>query len=319
MTMDRPVLVTGGTGLVGSAVSRALTEEKINHISVGSAECDLRDFQQVERLFDEISPQRLVLCAARVGGVLANSTYPATFMIDNLLMEANVLRWVYENPQSINKIIFLGSSCIYPKNAPLPLHPSSLLCGPLEETNKWYALAKLAGIYSLDGLSKQFGISSVSLLPTNLYGPGDNFHLEDGHVLPSLIKKFVDATDLGKPFVEVWGTGRAIREFLFVDDLARAVLSVMMTEEVPPIVNVGSGVNISIKELAELVSDASGFHGEIRFDTSKPDGAPLKPLDNSEIMRIGWKPEVSLELGLRRTVDWYRGNRDSVRNVGVIK
>jgi GDP-L-fucose synthase len=310
------VLVTGSSGLVGSSIIRRLLNSGHQVFGLSSKDCDLRDPSQVSKVFDTINPQVLILAAARVGGVLANSTYPATFLIDNVLMEANVLNWARYS-KNLNQVIFIGSSCIYPLNAPQPLEPSSLMTGPLEPTNRWYAQAKLAGIYGLEGLNIEYGISSTSLLPTNLYGPGDNFHEQDGHVLPSLLRRFFEAKVNGLPEVAVWGSGNPQREFLYVDDLATAVEVLIDQPDLDFVYNIGSDYEVTISQLAHLIAEAVGFKGTISFDQSKPDGAPRKHLNTEPIKKRGWQQHISIDAGIRRTYDWLSQNYDQIRKQGV--
>jgi len=315
--MKERILVTGATGLVGSSIVKALTlDERMEIFGIGSKDCDLRNPSSVQKVFDAIAPTKLILAAARVGGVLANSTYPATFLIDNLLMEASVLQWL-KNSKSVSRVVFIGSSCIYPINAPQPLEPRALMTGELEPTNRWYAVAKLAGIYGLEGLNLEKGISGTSLLPTNLYGPGDNFHESDGHVLPSLLRRFYEAKKGNLPEVIVWGTGSPLREFLYVDDLASAAITLLNANEPDLVYNVGSEFEVSIKELAHIISNVVGFEGKIVFDSLKPDGAYRKHLNFEPIKNLGWKQSVSLEDGIIKTLDWYKKNKSIIRAQGV--
>ena len=312
----KKVLVTGATGLVGSAVVRTLEGKGYEVKSSSSRDCDLRDLSAAYSYFEKNQPNILIMSAARVGGVLANSTYPATFIIDNLMMEVAVLNWLrYSN--SIERVIFIGSSCIYPLDAPQPMTPDALMTGQLEPSNRWYALAKLAGIYGLEGLNLEYGISSTTILPSNLYGPGDNFHETDGHVLPSLLRRFVEAKESKSPKVSVWGTGKPLREFLFVDDLAQSVELLLSVDKPKLIYNVGSEVEISINELANLIAEKVGYEGEIVFDSSKPDGAARKRLNLDDIKELGWTQKVSLDEGLQKTLEWFKGNYSTLRVEGV--
>ena len=310
------ILVTGGSGLVGASIKRKLSNSGHQIFGLSSRECDLRDPNQVKNVFDQLNPQILILAAARVGGVLANSTYPATFLIDNVLMEANVLNWIRYS-KNVTQVIFIGSSCIYPLNAPQPLEPSSLMTGPLEPTNRWYAQAKLAGIYGLEGLKIEYGISGTSLLPTNLYGPGDNFHESDGHVLPSLLRRFFEAKLNGLSEVVVWGSGNPQREFLFVDDLAAVVELLIDKSDLDLVYNIGSEYEVTISQLAHLIAEVVGFTGTINFDRSKPDGAHRKHLNVDPIKKLGWKQEITIDAGIRKTYDWLTRNYDHIRKQGV--
>lgn len=312
----KKVLVTGATGLVGSAIVRTLEGKSYEVCPSSSRNCDLRDVSAAFDYFEKIKPNILIMSAARVGGVLANSTYPATFIIDNLMMEISVLNWLRYS-DSIERVVFIGSSCIYPLNAPQPMSPETLMTGQLEPTNRWYALAKLAGIYGLEGLNLEYGISSTTILPSNLYGPGDNFHESDGHVLPSLLKRFVEAKENNSPSVSVWGTGKPLREFLYADDLAQSVEILLNVDKPKLIYNVGSEVEISIKDLATLISEKVGFKGEIIFDSSKPDGASRKHLNLEDIKELGWAQKVSLDEGLDKTLEWFKSNHSKLRLEGV--
>ena len=267
------------------------------------SELDLMDQKGVDQWFREHKVAQVYVAAAKVGGIYANDTHPAEFIHDNLAIQTNVIQaaWQY----GVKKLLFLGSSCIYPKLAPQPMPEDSLLTGPLEPTNEWYAIAKIAGIKMCQAYRKQYGFDAISVMPTNLYGPGDNFDLENSHVLPALIRKFHEAKLAGKHEVTVWGTGSPRREFLHVDDPADACVFLMDNYSSPEIVNVGWGRDISIAELAETVRDIVGYEGEIVYDTSKPDGTPRKLLDTSRLAALGWQPSISLADGIRGTYDWY--------------
>jgi GDP-L-fucose synthase len=312
----KKVLVTGSTGLVGSAIVNVLQKSEYEVIGSSSQDCDLRDIESTFNYFEKVRPNYLIMSAARVGGVLANSTYPATFIIDNLMMELAALNWLRES-NSIERVIFVGSSCIYPLNARQPMTPDALMTGELEPTNRWYAVAKLAGIYALEGLKLEFGLSSTTILPSNLYGPRDNFHETDGHVLPSLLKRFVEAKMNNLSEVVVWGTGSPLREFLFAEDLADSVALLLKTQEPKLIYNIGSDVEISIRELATLIAEKVGYEGKIVFDSSKPDGAPRKRLNLDDIKEIGWTQTTSLDVGLEKTLKWFKENHSKIRQIGV--
>jgi GDP-L-fucose synthase len=268
------------------------------------SQLDLMDQKGVDQWFREHKVDQVYMAAAKVGGIHANDTYPAEFIHDNLVMQTNLIQaaWQY----GVEKLLFLGSSCIYPKLAPQPIAEDSLLTGPLEPTNEWYAIAKIAGIKMCQAYRKQYGFDAIAAMPTNLYGPGDNFDLENSHVLPALIRKFHEAKEAGDSSVTVWGTGSPRREFLHVDDLADACVFLMQNYSSAEIVNVGWGRDISIAELAETVRNIVGFDGEIVYDTSKPDGTPRKLLDTSRLRTLGWSPSISLADGIRGTYDWYR-------------
>jgi GDP-L-fucose synthase len=297
------VFVTGHKGLVGSAICRRLQADGVEPLVAERSELDLMDQHAVDRWFREHEVDQVYVAAARVGGILANDTYPAEFIHDNLAIQTNLIHssWQY----GVEKLLFLGSSCIYPKLAPQPMPEDSLLTGPLEPTNEWYAIAKIAGIKMCQAYRKQYGFDAISVMPTNLYGPGDNFDLENSHVLPALIRKFHEAKQAGEASVTVWGTGSPRREFLHVDDLADACVFLMTNYSSAEIVNVGWGRDISIAELAETVRDIVGFEGEIVYDTRKPEGTPRKLLDTARLTGLGWTPSISLEEGIRGTYAWY--------------
>lgn len=305
MILNSRIFVAGHRGLVGSAIVRRLEQEGFSNILVRSRhELDLRNQSAVDKFFSNEQPEYVFLAAAKVGGILANSTAPAEFLRDNLLIQSNVIdaAWRY----GTRKLEFLGSSCIYPKFAPQPIHEDALLTGPLEPTNEWYAIAKIAGIKMAQAYRQQYGFKAISLMPTNLYGPDDNFDLQTSHVLPALIRKFHEAQKAGLPAVEVWGTGTPRREFLYVADLADAAVFLMQKYDSGDIVNVGTGTDISIGELAEMVRQITGFQGQLTFNPSKPDGTPRKWLDVSRLHSLGWKAKTSLESGLRETYSWYQ-------------
>jgi GDP-L-fucose synthase len=307
------IYVAGHRGMVGSAITKRLNELGYkNIVSRTSKELDLTEQAAVNEFFESEKPDYVFLSAAKVGGILANDTYPAEFIRDNLLIQTNVIDAAYRN--DVSKLLFLGSSCIYPKMANQPITEDQLLTGPLEPTNEWYAIAKIAGIKMCQAYSKQYGFNAISLMPTNLYGEGDNFHLENSHVIPALIRKFHDARQADATSVEVWGTGKARREFIDVKDLAEAAVFLMLNYDDSEIVNVGTGVDVSIGELAELVKKVTGFNGEIVFDTSKPDGTPRKLLDVSKLHNLGWKDNISLEDGLTNAYNWFLDNQDTYRN-----
>lgn len=298
------IYVAGHNGLVGLALVRALQRRGYEHlICLRRRELDLRDQKAVQSFYKAERPEYVFVAAAKVGGILANDRHPADFLYDNLMIEANLIHGAYQ--VGVSKLLFLGSTCIYPRLAPQPLQETSLLTGPLEKTNEWYAVAKIAGIKLCQAYSRQHGCRFISAMPTNLYGPGDNFDLESSHVLPALIRKFHEAKEAGAPSVEVWGTGNPRREFCHVDDCAEACLHLMDSYEDPEIINIGVGKDISIRDLAELVKRAVGYSGEMVFDLSKPNGTPRKLVDVGRLLALGWKPRISLERGIRGTYEWY--------------
>jgi GDP-L-fucose synthase len=304
MNEESRVFVAGHTGLVGSAVVREL--RRLGHSGLvlpSRDDLDLRDQAAVRRFFDDTRPQFVILAAARVGGIRANATYPADFIRDNLLIQTNVIDAAWRS--GAEKLCFLGSSCAYPRLAPQPIPEDALLSGPLEPTNEPYAVAKIAGITMCRAYRRQHGFRAISLMPTNLYGPGDNFDPESSHVIPGLLKRFHEAKMRGDPTFEVWGTGEPRREFLHVDDLARAVVHLMRVYEGDDLVNVGTGRDVSIRELADLIREVVGFQGEILFDPTKPDGTPRKLLDVAKVTELGWRPRIALEEGLRKTYEWF--------------
>jgi GDP-L-fucose synthase len=304
MNIEDRVYVAGHRGLVGSAICRRLHALGYTQlITRPHAELDLTDQQAVRQFFAKTSPEYVILAAAKVGGILANSTYPATFIRDNLAIQTHVIDAAYHS--GVRKLLFLGSSCIYPRLAPQPLQEEALLTSAPEPTNEWYAIAKIAGIKMCQAYRRQYGFKAIGLMPTNLYGPGDNFDLESSHVLPALLRKCHEAKAAGAPEVVVWGTGQPRREFLHVDDLADAVVYLMQHYDAEEIINVGVGEDITIREFAELIASTVGFSGSLHFDTSKPDGTPRKLLDVRRLFALGWRPRISLREGLRQTYAWY--------------
>lgn len=305
MEKGAKVYVAGHQGLVGSAILRKLISEGYSNIVTRSfQELDLRDQTAVNEFFKKEQPEYVFLAAAKVGGILANNTYPVDFLRDNLLIQTNVIDAAYR--YGSRKLLFLGSSCIYPKFAPQPIKEKYLLTGELEPTNEPYAIAKIAGIKLCQAYNRQYQTNFISVMPTNLYGPGDNFDLETSHVIPALIRKFHEAKIKGKDQVVVWGSGKPFREFLHVDDLADACLFLMSNYNSSEIINIGTGKDLSIAELAYLIKDIVGYDGNIIFDTSKPDGTPRKLLDVSKLFNMGWKPRITLEEGIRSTYSWYQ-------------
>jgi GDP-L-fucose synthase len=304
MQKDVKIFVAGHKGLVGSAVVRRLSACGYPNVVVRSRqELDLTDNQAVAAFFAETRPDVVIDAAAKVGGIHANNSYPAEFIRDNLAIQDNLIHQAWRN--GVGKFVFLGSSCIYPKLAPQPMREEHLLTGALEPTNEWYAVAKIAGIKMCQAYRRQYGFDAISLMPTNLYGPGDNFNLENSHVLPALIRKFHDAKAAGSDSVTVWGTGTPRREFLHVDDMAAATVFLMESYSDEAIVNVGIGQDVSIRELAELVGRVVGFGGGLEFDTAKPDGTPRKLLDVARLNGIGWHASIGLEEGIRNTYAWF--------------
>jgi len=299
MDKQARIYVAGHGGLVGSALVRKLQEEGYSRLILRNREdLDLRDQQAVRQFFDETRPEYVFLAAARVGGINANNTYRAEFLYDNLMIETNVIHESYVH--GVKKLLFLGSSCIYPKYAPQPLKESYLLTGPLEPTNEPYAIAKITGIKLCESYRQQYGCNFISVMPANLYGPNDNYDLENSHVLPALLRKMHEAKMQRLPRVEIWGTGEPLREFLHVDDLAAACLHLMLHYNGVSFVNVGSGEEISIRELAYLIKEITGYGGELVFDSSKPDGTPRKLLDSSMMRELGWAPEITLRKGIKQ-------------------
>ncbi len=312
--LNKRIYVAGHNGMVGSAIMRTLIKNGYdNLITRSSKELDLRRQSDVEDFFSVQRPDIIIVAAAKVGGILANNTYRAEFIYDNLLIEANLIHSSYLN--KAEKLIFLGSSCIYPKLAPQPLKEEYLLSGYLEYTNEPYAIAKIAGIKLCENYFRQYGCNFISAMPTNLYGPNDNFDLQTSHVLPALIRKFHEAKLNNSPSVIIWGTGKPLREFLYVDDLAEAIVFMLEKVEASDLynlgithLNVGSGKDMAISELAGIISEIVGYNGKIEYDTSKPDGTPRKLMDVSRINSLGWKYKTELEDGIKKTYDWFLNN-----------
>ncbi|MDJ1482389.1 GDP-L-fucose synthase [Cytophagaceae bacterium YF14B1] len=304
MEKNAKIYVAGHRGMVGSAIVRKLKAEGYNNLVTRvSSELDLRNQAAVSQFFEDEKPDYVFLAAAKVGGIHANNTYRADFIYDNMMIQNNIIHESYRN--GVKKLLFLGSSCIYPKMAPQPLREDYLLTGELEPTNEPYAIAKIAGIKMCDAYRSQYGCNFISVMPTNLYGPNDNYDLNNSHVLPALIRKFHEAKINGAPSVEVWGSGSPRREFLHADDLAAACFYLMETYNEPGLVNIGTGEDISIKELAELVQKTIGYEGQIVWNTSKPDGTPRKLMDVSKLASFGWKYSISLKDGLRSVYQEY--------------
>ncbi len=305
MNKESRIYIAGHNGMVGSAIVRKLREEGYHHIITRSSrELDLRNQQAVNDFFLEEKPEYVFLAAAKVGGIVANNTYRAEFLYDNLAMEINIIQAAYKN--NVKKLLFLGSSCIYPKLAPQPMKETYLLSGLLEETNEPYAIAKIAGIKLCEAYRDQYGCNFIAAMPTNLYGMGDNYHLENSHVIPALIRKFHEAKQEAKTSVEIWGTGTPLREFMFVDDLADGCLFLMQHYDGKLFVNIGTGEEISIKDLAYLVGEVVDFHGDIVFNTERPDGTPRKLMDSSRLQQMGWKHKSSLKEGLTKAYEYFK-------------
>ena len=307
MDKSHKVFVAGHRGMVGRALVRRLkTQGFANVVTRERAELDLADESPVAKFFAAEKPNFVILAAAKVGGIKANNDFPVEFLLANLRIQNNVIRSAYE--AGVSKLLFLGSSCIYPKLAPQPIPETALLSGPLEPTNEAYAIAKIAGIKLCQAYSREYGANFISVMPTNLYGPNDNFDLETSHVLAALIRKAHEAKNRNARELIVWGSGKPRREFLHVDDLASACLLLLDKYESPEIINVGCGEDISIRELAELICDVVGFSGELAWDTTKPDGTPRKLLDVTRVRALGWQPEISLREGIARTYEWFLAN-----------
>lgn len=308
MNKDSKIYVAGHKGLVGSAIVRALNAKGYHKLIVRTrAELDLSDQSAVHEFFAIEKPTYVFLAAAKVGGILANNDHPADFIYENLVIETNVIHAAYKS--EVKKLLFLGSTCVYPKMAPQPIKEDSLLTGPLEETNEWYAIAKIAGIKLCQAYSKQYGCNFITAMPTNLYGPEDNFDLETSHVLPALIRKFHEAKINNYPSVEIWGSGNPRREFLHVDDCATACIQLIEHKQTPNITNIGTGEEISIYDLAQKIKQIVEYDGSIVFDKSKPDGTPRKVTNINKIKSIGWSPKISLEFGIKDTYMWYLNSK----------
>ena len=308
------IYIAGHRGMVGSAVHRRLIAEGFSNIVVRTSnELDLREQREVYDFFAGEKPEAVIIAAAKVGGILANDSYPYTFLHDNLIIEDNLIHASHK--YDAGKLIFLGSSCIYPKYAEQPLKEESLLTGPLEPTNQWYAIAKIAGVKLCEALRKEFERDYVSLMPTNLYGPGDNFDLKTSHVLPAMIRKFHDAVQKGHEPVTLWGTGSPMREFLYVDDVADAVLFSLRNKLSDHLYNVGTGKDIRISQLAKKIQGITGHKGQIVWDTKKPDGTPRKLMDVSKMKDEGWTYNTGLDEGIQKTYKWFKENREEIREV----
>ena len=305
------IFVAGHTGMVGSAIVRLLNNIDCEILTVSSQEIDLKQSSKVDKWFDEHRPDAVFLAAAKVGGILANSQYPADFLIDNLSIQNSVITNAFK--YKVKKLMFLGSSCIYPRNAKQPIKESSLLTGILEPTNEAYAIAKIAGIKLCQFYRKQYGVDYISVMPTNLYGPGDNFHPKNSHVVAALISKFYEAVKLNKQEVILWGTGKPLREFMHVDDLAEGLIFLMENYSEHEHVNIGTGKEISITEFAKIIKNISGWKGKIKFDDSYPDGMPRKVMDINKISKLGWYSKIELEVGLKQAYKWFIDNYDHIK------
>lgn len=309
MKKDSKIFVAGHKGLVGSAIVRKLQEDGYTNLVLKSrAELELLDQPSVNSFFTKECPEYVFLAAAKVGGIMANNTYPADFIYQNLVVETNVIHAAHTS--GVKKLLFLGSSCIYPREAPQPIKEQYLLTGPLEETNRAYSIAKIAGLELCHAYRRQYGSHFISVMPTNLYGPNDNFDLQNAHVLPALMRRFHEAKVSSAPEVVVWGSGTSKREFLHVDDLASAVLFLMEHYDEEEIINIGTGEDLSIRELSEMLKEVVGYKGALSWDTSKPDGTPRKLLDVSKIHTLGWQHKIPLPEGLAMTYKWYEENKN---------
>lgn len=307
MEKQSKIYVAGHRGLVGSAIVRNLKKKGYtNIIGKTHSELDLTSQADVEKFFSQEKPEYVFLAAAKVGGIGANSEFPADFIMENEIIQCNIIKFAHEN--DVKKLMFLGSSCIYPKLCPQPIKEESLLTGPLEPTNEAYALAKISGLKMCQYFNKQYGTKYISVMPTNLYGPNDNYDLKNSHVMPALIRKFHEAKVNNKPYVEIWGTGKPLREFLHVDDMADACVFLMETYEGNDFFNVGTGKELTIGELAEIIKGVVGFKGELKFNSSKPDGTPRKLLDVSRLEEAGWKDSIDLTDGIKASYEWYKSN-----------
>ena len=307
MDSDSRVLVAGSNGMVGSAIVRNLESKEYTNIIKGTRDdVDFTNQDETERYFCSEEPEYVFIAAAKVGGIMANSNYKADFLTENLQIQTNLIQQSYNF--GVKKLLFLGSSCIYPKFATQPITEDQLMTGALEPTNDAYAIAKIAGIMMCQAYREQYGFNAISLMPTNLYGPNDNFHLETSHVLPALIRKFHEAKESNSPYVECWGDGSAMREFLHVDDLAEACYRCMISYDSSEIINIGTGQDLTIKDLTELISIIIGYGGEIKWDTSKPNGSPKKVLNVDKIKTLGWSPKIGVRQGIYNTYEWYNEN-----------
>ena len=305
------ILVAGASGLVGSAILRKCKELNLEAIGILSKDVDLLDRSATFKYLKNIKPETVIDAAARAGGIGANNSFPVQFLTENIQIQSNLMD--ASHTAKVKKFLFLGSSCIYPRNCKQPIKEEYLLTGELEKTNSAYAIAKIAGIELIKSYRKQYSHSWISLMPTNLYGPNDNFNIETGHVIPALINKFENAKRINNPKVKLWGTGNALREFMHVDDLASAVIFCLEKFDSDNHINVGTGEEISIKELANLIANKLGYLGEIEWDTNQPDGTPRKVLDSNSLTKLGWKSTISLNVGLSKTIEWYLANLETAK------
>ena len=305
------ILVAGASGLVGSAILRKCKELNLDAIGISSRDVDLLDRSATFEYLKNIKPEIVIDAAARAGGIGANNGFPVQFLTENIQIQSNLMD--ASHTAKVKKFLFLGSSCIYPRNCKQPIKEEYLLTGELEKTNSAYAIAKIAGIELIKSYRKQYSHSWISLMPTNLYGPNDNFNIETGHVIPALINKFENAKRINNPKVKLWGTGNALREFMHVDDLASAVIFCLEKFDSDNHINVGTGEETSIKELANLIANKLGYLGEIEWDTNQPDGTPRKVLDSNSLTKLGWKSTISLNVGLSKTIEWYLANLDTAK------
>ena len=309
MDSDSKILVAGANGMVGSAIVRNLESKEYTNIIKGTRDdVDFTNQDETERYFCSEEPEYVFLAAAKVGGIMANSNYKADFLTENLQIQTNLIQQSYNF--GVKKLLFLGSSCIYPKFATQPIREDQLMTGALEPTNDAYAIAKIAGIMMCQAYCQQYGFNAISLMPTNLYGPNDNFDLETSHVFPALIRKFHEAKESNSPYVECWGDGSAMREFLHVDDLAEACYRCMISYDSSEIINIGTGQDLTIKDITELISIIIGYKGEIKWDTSKPNGTPKKVLNVDKIKTLGWSPKIGVRQGIYNTYHWYKLNKN---------
>jgi GDP-L-fucose synthase len=306
MDSDSRVLVAGSNGMVGSAIVRNLKSKGYCVTEATRNQVDFTDQEETKEYFQRNKPEYVFVAAAKVGGIMANNTYKGDFLYQNLMIQNNIIHYSMVN--DVKKLVFLGSSCIYPKFATQPITEDQLMTGPLEPTNDAYAIAKIAGIKMCQAYKEQYGFNAISLMPTNLYGPNDNFDLQTSHVLPALIRKFHEAKESNSPYVECWGDGSAMREFLHVDDLAEACYRCMISYDSSEIINIGTGQDLTIKDLTELISIIIGYKGEIKWDTFKPNGSPKKVLNIDKIKTLGWSPKIGVRQGIYNTYEWYKEN-----------